>query len=121
MQRMADAFDTLSTAVGSRVQVDGPALAVERAALLGLHRRGTWAPSGTCRMLPAADGWLALNLPRPDDFELLPAWLGSPPTWTGAGAAIEQRPVDDLVATAVPLGLALAGVPEPLYLFRSRG
>jgi len=105
-------FERLSEAAGRPVRLDWPALAGERAALLGLRRRGTWSPNGSCRMLRAADGWLALNLPRAEDFELVPAWLGSDPTWAGAVRAVEHSPVDDLVADAVPLGLAVAAVPE---------
>ncbi len=53
--------------------LDGAALLGERAALAGLGRRGATSPGGAWRLLPTADGWLALNLARPDDTCLLPA------------------------------------------------
>src|SRR5262245_32929075 len=57
-------------------ELDGPALLGERAALLGLARRGTVAPGGACRLFAAVDGWIAATLARPDDEACLPAWLG---------------------------------------------
>jgi hypothetical protein len=56
--------------------IDGATLLGERAAVLGLRRRGRTSPGGSCRLLRAADGWLALNLPRPEDRRSLAAWLG---------------------------------------------
>lgn len=45
----------------------------ERAAHAGLARRGPWSCGGAMRMLPTADGHLALSLARPEDLELVPA------------------------------------------------
>lgn len=45
----------------------------ERAALAGLRRRGPWSAGGAFRLYPARDGWMGLNLPRPQDVDLLPA------------------------------------------------
>ena len=50
--------------------LDAAALLGERAAILGLSRRGRTSPGGSCRLLPAADGWFAINLARPDDVRL---------------------------------------------------
>ena len=61
---------------GGRVEVDGARLLGERAAIFGLRRRGRISPGGSCRLLRAADGWIAVNLARPDDRDMLPAWLG---------------------------------------------
>ena len=62
--------------------LDGAALLGERAAYLGLSRRGAISPGGSCRLLRAADGWIAVSLPRDEDRALIPAWLeggeGSP-------------------------------------------
>jgi hypothetical protein len=96
--------------------LDGPALLGERAALLGLARRGTVAPGGACRLLPAADGWIAATLARPDDAALLPAWLGVEPRedpWPAVADAVRERPAEEVVARARLLGLA-AAVAEPL-------
>jgi crotonobetainyl-CoA:carnitine CoA-transferase CaiB-like acyl-CoA transferase len=55
--------------------IDGPALLGERAAIAKLRRQGTTAPGGSCHLIPCADGWIAVNLARPEDLELVPAWL----------------------------------------------
>ena len=43
-------------------------------------------------LLRGRDGWLVVSLPRPDDVELLPAWLGIPPAdaspWDEIEAAV---------------------------------
>src|SRR4029453_13706650 len=42
----------------------------------GLGRRGgRLSPTRACRMFRAGDGWMALNLARPEDRDLVPAWL----------------------------------------------
>jgi hypothetical protein len=96
--------------------LDGPLLLGERAALLGLWRRGTVAPGGACRLLEAADGWIALTLARPDDAALLPAWLGvaaADDPWPAVASALRERAAEEAVACARLLGLA-AAVADPL-------
>lgn len=91
--------------------LDARALA-DRAAHLGLSRRGATSCGGAARLLPTADDrWVAVNLPRPDDLDLLPAWLGidDPAVLDGAVAA---RPAADVVGGAIELGLAVAEVGE---------
>ena len=66
--------------------LDGAALLGEHAAILGLGRRGTIAPGGSCRLLRGADGWLAVNLTRPDDRRLVPAWLAEVEAAAGVSA-----------------------------------
>ena len=63
-------------AIGAPIGVDAPALAVERAPLLGLRRGGSVSCGGATWLLPAADGWVALSLARESDVDLLPAFLG---------------------------------------------
>src|SRR5262245_47756987 len=98
--------------------LDGPALLGERAALLGLRRRGTIAPGGACRLLEAADGWIAATLARDDDAALLPAWLGvecAGDPWPAVARAVRERGASESVARAGLLGLAAAvavGLPE---------
>jgi crotonobetainyl-CoA:carnitine CoA-transferase CaiB-like acyl-CoA transferase len=96
--------------------LDGPALLGERAALLGLRRRGTISPGGACRLLEAADDWIAVTLARPDDMALLPAWLGvegARDPWRAVGEALRERAAEEAVARARLLGLA-AAVAGPL-------
>jgi hypothetical protein len=47
-----------------------------RSSLTGWSRRGTVSANGTCRILRATDGWIAVNLARPDDVRSVPALLG---------------------------------------------
>jgi hypothetical protein len=81
----------------------------ERAALLALHRHGAISPGGACRLLDCADGQLALNLPRADDWQLLAAWLEQPvDNWHDIAQALRQRSGAALVERGRLLGLAVA-------------
>ncbi|MEU6372604.1 CoA transferase [Streptomyces sp. NPDC046909] len=73
------------------VDLDPALLLGARAGAAGLTRRGRTSAGGATRLLPAADGWCAVTLARPDDLELLPAILGR---------ADIHDPWDDLAATA---------------------
>ncbi|MBX3284779.1 MAG: CoA transferase [Actinobacteria bacterium] len=70
-----------------------------------LHRRGR-APRGRTtaggagRLVPTADGWVAVQLPRPGDVELVPAWL--------ALASAEGSSMADAVSRASGARLAEA-------------
>ena len=110
------ALHALAAERGVELAVDGPALLAERAALLGLSRRGRVSAGGASRLLPAADGWLAASLPRPEDLASLPAWLGVEPgsdRWRAVEARVRDGKVDELVERARLLGLAVAPVAEP--------
>lgn len=103
-----------------RGDIDGPALLGERAAILGLARRGTASPSGSCRLLACSDGWIALNLARPEDVALLPAWLEEPeaafdPTdpWAAVSRSLRSRRGRALVRRARLMGLPAAPVARP--------
>ncbi|HLH27615.1 MAG TPA: CoA transferase [Acidimicrobiales bacterium] len=69
--------EELSAALGRRVAVEpGRALCARvgpAGASGGRRRRGRASAGGSCRLLRASDGWVALNLGRPDDVGLLPA------------------------------------------------
>ncbi len=106
----------LSEQLGSRVDLDGPALLGERAAIAGLSRQGTVSPGGSCRLLAARDGWLAWNLARRDDFLMLPALMqrevhGDP--WDALAAWVVGATRDELVERAALLGLPVAAVVTP--------
>jgi hypothetical protein len=95
---------------------DGPALLGERAALLGLRRRGRVSAGGSCRLLPAADGWLAVNLPRADDRALLPAWLECDArelAWPALAAQLRARAAGAWLERARLLGLPVAAADDP--------
>jgi hypothetical protein len=96
--------------------LEGPALLGERAALLELKRRGPISPGGSCRLLRASDRWIAVNLARPDDVALLPAWIGCDATsdpWARIRARVRELPAEDLVERARLLGLAASVAIRP--------
>jgi hypothetical protein len=114
-RRAAQALGELA-APGSLCEIDGAALLAERAALFGLKRRGSISPSGSCRLLRAGDGWLALNLARDDDRRLLPAWLGegdAGEAWGFAAERLADWRVAEAVARGRLLGLPVAPASEP--------
>ena len=104
--------------LGRLVDVDPLALLAERAAVAGLRRRGQVSCGGATRLLRAADGWLAVSLARPEDVELLPAWLAQPvdgdDVWPVVAATVRERPADELASRARLLGLPVGALPaEP--------
>ncbi len=90
--------------------LDGAQLLTERAAIMGLQRQGAIAPGGGCRLLQAADGWIALNLVRDEDRLAVPAWLEceSNGEWDSIAAILPQRHCKELVERGSLLGLAVA-------------
>lgn len=99
------------------IDLDGPALLGERAAFGGYGRNGDISCSGATRLLSTADGWLALGLARPDDLDLLGAWLGrdwrpSEPPWPELADELGRRPTERLVAEGALLGLPVAALGE---------
>lgn len=121
LERRLDEFAArlgASTAkLGRGVDVDPFALLTERAALNGNRRRGAVSCGGASRLLPAADGWVAVTLARESDLELLPAWVGI--AAAGADEAFERlaeaitvRPSAEVVGSATELGLPVSAVGE---------
>ncbi len=76
-------------------------LLVERAALLGHRTWGTTSAGTSCRLLRCADGWVALNLPRVDDIDAVPALIG---LLGHAGGGIAVPPPDAGSADATVAG-----------------
>ncbi|HRE01593.1 MAG TPA: hypothetical protein PLV68_09855, partial [Ilumatobacteraceae bacterium] len=75
VQRGGRDITRLTAAMGEAVELDWLALLGERAAIVGLGRRGDVSCGGAARMLRVSDGWLALSLARADDVAAVPAWL----------------------------------------------
>jgi CoA-transferase family III len=99
--------------------LDAPALLGERAALMGLWRRGSISCGGSCHLVASSEGWVAVSLPREEDRDLVPAWLelSSPPatepaTWSVVRKAFAERDASALLERAVLLGLPVARVGE---------
>jgi hypothetical protein len=111
-------IDAIRLVAGERwsSDVDGPALLGERAAILGLTRSGAISPGGSCRLLEAADGWIAVSLARADDLRSIPAWLGegeAAEPWELVASRVAVRSADEIVARARLLGLAAAVAVDP--------
>lgn len=115
-EALVDGIEDLGRPFGS---VDALALLGERAAHMGLWRRGTTSCGGSCRLLASRDGHLAVSLARDEDFEAIPAWLelerapaNTPAAWSAVADAVATRDPAELVARAALLGLPVARVGE---------
>jgi hypothetical protein len=95
---------------GAFTGLRGSRLLADRAAITGHTRNGAISPGGSCRLLEATDGRLALNLARDADWSLLPAWLERDDVsdWGRAAEAVGTRSVRELVERGRELGLAVA-------------
>jgi hypothetical protein len=110
--------------------LDAAALLGERAAIAGLARHGSTSAGGSARLLATREGSLALNLPRDDDWSLVPAWLESEDAafavardWKRLADLVAARRADDLEARGRLMGLAVsragASVPRDRPLYRT--
>ncbi len=97
-------------------QVDVAAMGVlDRQGALPLALPGLISPNGACRLFRCADGWMALNLARDEDRDLVPAWLGcafGEDPWAMIAGASGCLTRAELVAGASLLGLAAGAVGE---------
>jgi crotonobetainyl-CoA:carnitine CoA-transferase CaiB-like acyl-CoA transferase len=88
---------------------NGALLLGERARMLGLSRQGRTAANGSCRLLDTADGRVAINLARADDWGLLPALVEAEVCdWGDLAAQLRLWTTDAIVARGAELGLAIA-------------
>ena len=88
-------------------------LFTERAAELGLTRHGGVSANGAARLLQTADGWVAVNLARPDDLDAVPAWIGcdiGDDPWTALTRAALLWKASDLAQAGQELGIPVASV-----------
>jgi hypothetical protein len=99
--------------------LDAPALLGERAALMGLWRRGSTSCGGSCRLFPCPGGFMAVSLARREDVDLVPAWLelahaptSVPAAWSEVGRHLARRDPHGLLERAVLLGLPVARLGE---------
>lgn len=102
-------------APGAALPSDGAALLGERAAIAGLSRSGTTSPGGACRLLPTADGWVAVHLAREEDRAALPAFLERPVTtdpWHALTKTLPEKPSREWVQRATWLALPVAASGE---------
>ena len=82
-------------------------------AMACLYERGE-SVSRSCRLLRAADGWVAVNLARPDDIAAIPAWLEVDTHIGVADVAgiVATRTAAAVVDRARLLGIAAAALGE---------
>ncbi len=111
---LVDGVEELARLFGS---LDALALLGERAAHMGLWRRGTISCGGSCRLLASDDGYLAVSLARDEDFDVIPAWLeldrtpaNAPAAWSAVADAVATRDIDELVERAALLGLPVGRI-----------
>lgn len=108
--------DRIAEATGGRVRIDGARLLGERAALVGLTRRGRVSAGGAGRLLPTADGWAAVSCARPDDPLLLGALIGADLSdldadpWPAIAAWLREHPGAELASRAELIGVAAAPI-----------
>lgn len=86
----------------------------ERAALSGFRRNGDLSCGGATRLVPTADGHLALSLARPDDHALVPALVEGEPedSWEAVTAWAARHGTREACDRAVMLGLPAAALGE---------
>lgn len=113
LDRWSSAIADWSRYGGQQVHVPADVL-TRRAALLDLPPATAVSSNGSCRLLRAADGWIAVNLCRPDDVTMVPALVGADgdDAWALLARWLPRQSSNDLVATARLLGLAIAKVDE---------
>lgn len=101
--------------VPAGIELDGPALLGERAAKIGLTRRGAVSAGGSCRLLPTGDGWAAVSCARADDPDLLGAMVGAhlpPDPWPVIAAWLSVHSGAEVAERAALLAVPVAPV-EP--------
>jgi hypothetical protein len=116
---VSDAVLVRMAALGGALDVDVFSLVTERAHLMGLRPGGHESCGGAARLLRAADGWVVVQLARPDDRDAVPAWLDidadrfdpSEP-WGVVPAEVARRRSADLVEQACLLGMPVAALGE---------
>ena len=114
IHELMDELRSSAMAFGARLDIDDSMLG-GRAHLMNLRRGGVQSCNRSCRLLEARDGWLALNLPRSSDIEMLPAWLGievGADPWTAAEQGVRRFDRAELTAMAEGLPLAFAVLPD---------
>jgi hypothetical protein len=88
---------------------------MERDAPGGLALPGLMSANRHCRLLRAADGWIALNLAREEDRDLIPALVGgevSGDPWAAAAEHASRASAAALVSGASELHLPLSRLGE---------
>lgn len=114
LDRLGGKIATLSAELGRRVDVASMGI-LDRLGHLPLADPGRTSCNGACRLAAASDGWIAVNLARDEDRELVPAWLeagiGEDP-WTQIERLAPTMTCASLVERAALMGLPAGAVGE---------
>jgi hypothetical protein len=114
MRALEATIADLTGQVGRRVDVVALNIS-DRRGELPLAPPGLWSPNRACRLIQAADGWIALNLAREEDRDLIAAWLQADvgdDVWAAIPALARGRPVAELLEDGGRLSLPVARVGE---------
>lgn len=115
------AFDVIAGPVNNALTAAGlevatASLLTERSDFMTLQTPGQVSANGSCRLVQALDGWIAINLARVEDHDLLPAWLeveaAPDPQGQAFADMIRRRPAAHWVAQGSLLGLAVPSLDE---------
>lgn len=109
---LGDRVRSAAASIGERFSFD-PFAELDRSADLSLGEPGLISPNGSCRLVKALDGWLAINLARQEDRDLMAAWLGCNvpvASWDVVEKQISAKSMEELLAQAKLLHLPVAGV-----------
>ncbi|HEX4819198.1 MAG TPA: hypothetical protein VFV00_03245, partial [Acidimicrobiales bacterium] len=106
--RILDAIHALAAPLG----IDPMPRLTERAEIWSYGRNGRTSCGGATRLLRAEDGWIAASITRPDDEDLVPAWLGCDFEWAAIERAISTRSARHAVDQGRLLGLPVARLGE---------
>jgi hypothetical protein len=109
----ADRIAAASTALGANVSLDGPSVVVERSSFTGTQAVGRLAAGRSCRFVRCVDGWLAVNLARPEDWADATSWADSevaivPGDWKALEPLLADRSVAEMVVRAAWFDLAVS-------------
>jgi hypothetical protein len=96
----------------------------ERALYSDLNYASGRSAGGSCRLLCTSDATVAINLPRPSDWELIPAWLqtnawNSAQRWEDLAGRIRNKDAQSLIARARLLGIAASSTRDPVTASRA--
>lgn len=113
-ERQAFQISTLSSELGSEVSIDEKDI-FDRSPYFDLSLPTTTSANGTCHLLKASDGWIALNLAREEDWEFIPALTQRPTKnapWEALQSYIANETSDNVVSRGRVMGLPIAKVDE---------
>ena len=124
LQTLLDTVRAFAGLIGADLDL-GMEVFSARAGEMGLSRGGRTSANGTARLIQTTDGWLAVNLARPEDRDSVPAWIGcdmNSEPWAAVDLAARTKSAAVLAATGQELGVPVSVVAERDDLqWRGRG